>query len=176
MQATDGEKTLMPILRPYDTVGSTRFVDFDTTRPTWRTDPKKCHVSHVVADTQSWEQKMAQVLEAMPEVACYVKSHNLGFTIPNTLNGDERAYTPDFIVRLDDGNGASDLLNLIVEVSGEARKDKAAKVATARDLWVPAINNEGTFGRWAFVEVADPWNAEPTIRAVFRRAASATPV
>jgi type III restriction enzyme len=175
VQATEGEKALMPILRPYDTVGSTRYVDFDTTRPTWKTDPAKCHVSHVVADTNSWEQKMAQVLEAMPEVVCYVKNHNLGFTIPYTLSGDERQYTPDFIVRVDDGYGANELLGLIVEVSGEARKDKAAKVATARDLWVPAINNEEAFGRWAFVEVADPWNAEPTIRAALRRTPTATP-
>jgi hypothetical protein len=31
------------------------------------------NISHVVADTESWEQKMAQVLEDMPEVVCYVK-------------------------------------------------------------------------------------------------------
>ena len=67
---------------------------------------------------------------------------------------------PDFIVRLDDGHGPDDLLNLILEVSGEARKDKAAKVATARNLWVPAVNNHGGFGRWAFVEITDPWDAE----------------
>ncbi len=40
-----------------------RYVDFDTTKPVYATDPTKCHVSHVVADTESWEQKMAQVLE-----------------------------------------------------------------------------------------------------------------
>ena len=85
----------------------------------------------------------------MPEVVGYVKNQSLGFTIPYTLNGDERQYYPDFIVRLDDGHGADDLLNLIVEVTGEAKKDKAAKVATARTLWVPAVNNHGGFGRWA---------------------------
>jgi type III restriction enzyme len=26
-------------------------------------------------------------------------------------------------------------------------------------LWVPAVNNHGGFGRWAFVEVTDPWDA-----------------
>ena len=46
-----------------------------------------------------------------------------------------------------------------------ARKDKAAKVATARTLWVPAINNHGGFGRWAFIEISDPWDAKNTIRA-----------
>ena len=37
--STSGQKTLKPILRPYDTIGSTRYVDFDTTRPTYETRP-----------------------------------------------------------------------------------------------------------------------------------------
>ena len=98
--STPEMKTLLPILRPYDTIGSTRYVDFDTTRPVYRTDPRKCHISHVVADTGTWEQKMAQALEDMDEVVCYVKNHNLGFTIPYTLNGEEHGYIPDFIVRI----------------------------------------------------------------------------
>ncbi|MEP7200044.1 MAG: DEAD/DEAH box helicase family protein [Chloroflexota bacterium] len=169
-------KTIMPILRPYDAIGSTRYVDFDTTRPTYTTDPRKCHVSHVVADTGSWEQKMAQVLEEMDEVVCYVKNQNLGFAIPYTLNGEEHNYLPDFIVRVKlpssvvNGGRVGDggFLNLIVEVSGEARKDKAAKAATARTLWVPAINNHGGFGQWAFIEISDPWDAMSTIRGFLR--------
>jgi type III restriction enzyme len=178
-------------LRPYDTLGSTRYVDFDTTRPVYTADPNKCHISHVVADTGSWEQKMAQTLEDMEEVACYVKNQGLGFTIPYTLNGEEHQYMPDFIARViplsspnppslpeaEREGGASPLsvserglggevLNLIIEVSGEARKDKAAKVAAARDLWIPAINNHGGFGRWAFIEITDPWDAKNTIRAM----------
>jgi hypothetical protein len=30
---------------------------------------------------------------------------------------------------------------------------------------VPAINNDGRFGRWFFLEVTDPWDAEHLIRA-----------
>ena len=130
--------------------------------------PDKCHISHVVADTDSWEQKLAQALEEMPEVVRYVKNHNLGFTIPYTLNGEEHQYTPDFIACLDDGRGPADLLNLLIEVSGEAKKDKAAKVATARTLWVPAINHHGGFGRWDFIEISDPWDAESATRAHLR--------
>ena len=162
----DGPKHLKPILRPYDYTGSTRYVDFDTTRPVYSADPNKCHISHVVADTESWEQKMAQVLEEMDEVVYYVKNHNLNFTIPYTLDGEDRNYIPDFIVRVRDGN--EDLLNLIIEVTGEKKKDKAAKVATARTLWIPAVNNHGGFGRWAFLEIADPWDAKNTIRAFTR--------
>ncbi len=167
--STDGTAALKPILRPYDTLGSTRFVDFDTTRPVYATKADKCHISHVVADTDSWEQKMAEALEAMPEVVCYVKNHNLSFAMPYTLNGEEKNYIPDFIACIDDRQGADDLLNLIVEVTGEKKKDKAAKVATARTLWVPAINNHGDFGRWAFVEIADPWDAQNLIRAFLKQ-------
>ena len=114
---------------------------------------------------------MAQALEEMDDVVSYVKNQNLGFTIPYTLNGEERSYYPDFIVHVDDGAGRDDLLNLIIEVTGEKKKDKAAKVATARTLWVPAVNAHGGFGRWAFLEISDPWDAQNTIRAALRTAA-----
>ena len=160
----DARATLLPILRPYDTVGSTRYVDFDTTRPVYATREDKCHISHVVADTDSWEQKLAQTLEDMDEVVRYVKNHNLGFMIPYTLNGEAKNYVPDFIACIDDGHGPDDLLNLLIEVTGEKKKDKAAKVATARTLWIPAVNHHGGFGRWDFIEIADPWDAMTTIR------------
>ncbi|MCP9490913.1 MAG: hypothetical protein MSC31_13735 [Solirubrobacteraceae bacterium MAG38_C4-C5] len=53
-----------------------------------------------------------------------------------------------------------------MEVSGQALEAKQAKVTTARDLWVPAVNNLGELGRWAFVEIADPWDAQNTISAL----------
>ncbi len=86
----------------------------------------------------------------MPEVVrSYVKNQGLGFTIPYTIDGQQRAYVPDFIARIDDGHGADDLLNLIIEVSGARPKDKERRSSTARDLWIPAVNNHGGFGRWA---------------------------
>jgi len=173
VDSTPGERKLLPILQPYDPVGSTSYVDFDTTRPVWPTDPDLCHISHVVCDTDSWEQKMAQTLEDMDEVRSYVKNHNLGFFIPYTYEGEAHGYIPDFIVRLRDGAGqaapagagAPEPLHLIIEVSGEPKPEKAAKVETARSLWVPAVNNDGRFGRWSFLEISDPWDAKNTIRA-----------
>jgi type III restriction enzyme len=159
------EKSLKPILRPYDTFGSTGYVDFDTTRPVYTTNPERCHVSHVVMDS-NWEAKMAQSLEEMDEVVCYAKNHNLNFTIPYTINGEQKNYLPDFIVLFNDGK--ADLLNLIVEVSGEAKKDKAVKVATAKTLWIPAVNNHGALGRWTFLEILDPWDAKNTIREALK--------
>ena len=35
--------------------------DFDTTRPVYTSNPDKCHINYVVADTTSWEQKMARL-------------------------------------------------------------------------------------------------------------------
>ena len=190
VRSTPGEKALKPILRPYDAIGTTQNVDFDTTKPTYATRADRCHVSHVVADTDSWEQKLAQTLEDMPEVFAYVKNQNLGFTIPYTLNGEEHNYYPDFIVRIADGNISSpsprdegvgrgpgrgpgrgapeNLLNLVLECTGEKKKDKEAKVSTAKTLWIPAVNNHGEFGRWAFHEIRDPWDAQNLIRGELR--------
>jgi type III restriction enzyme len=176
VQSSEGTPALKPILRPYDTIGSSSNVDFDTTRPVYATRADKCHVSHVVADTDSWEQKMAHTLEEMDEVFRYVKNHNLGFTIPYTLDGEERQYNPDFIVVLDDGHGHENPLNVILEVTGEKKKDKLAKVATARTLWVPAINNHGGYGRWAFIEITDPWNARRAISELCRSGEMSEPM
>jgi len=163
--SAEGQPRLKPILRPYDRLGSTRYVDFDTLRPVYATRADKCHISHVVADTISWEQKLAQALEDMDEVAKYVKNQNLGFAIPYILEGEQKNYIPDFIACIHDGRGEDDLLNLIIEVTGERTAEKQAKVSTVKTLWVPAVNAHGGFGRWDFVEIQDPYDAKNLIRA-----------
>ena len=170
VESAEGEKRLKPILRPYGWEGSTRGVDLDTIKPVYQTDPQKCHLSHVVCDS-GWEGKMAETLEDMAEVRSYVKNQNLDFKIPYTFKMQEHNYIPDFLVRIDDGHGADDLLTLIVEVSGQKKKAKKAKTDTARALWVPAINNHGGFGRWAFLEITDPWDAQNAIRKALSQGA-----
>jgi type III restriction enzyme len=170
VQSTGGDKILMPILYPYDTVGSTRHVAFDTAKPVYTADARYCHVSHVVADTDSWEQKTAQALEELAAeglIRCYVKNQNLGFTIPYTHEGEEHAYLPDFLVLVN--AGSAEPLHLILEVTGQKKSDKAAKTATAQSLWIPAVNNHGGFGRWAFQEITDPWNVKKEIRATISK-------
>jgi hypothetical protein len=39
------------------------------------------------------------------------------------------------------------------------------EVVDARNLWVPAVNNHGAFGRWAFLEITAPWDAVNTMHA-----------
>jgi type III restriction enzyme len=173
--AEEGLAKLRPILAPYEWERTTDHVNFDTTRPVYATR-EKCHVSHIVCDTGSWEQKVAQALEDLDEVRAYVKNDRQpGFSIPYTVDGDQREYFPDFIARVDDGRGktSDDLLNVVIEVTGEMKKEKEAKVATAQRLWVPAVNNHGGFGRWAFVEINDPWRAKSILRSALGEAAAA---
>ena len=152
-----------PILRPYD--APARPASWISTPPArcYQTDPRNA-MFRTSWRTGDWEQKVAQSLEEMDEVLCYVKNYQLGFTIPYTFNGQEHGYITDYIIELDDDHGPDDPLHLILEVSGEARKDKAAKVAAARNLWIPAVNNYGGWGRWKFIEIVDPWDAKNTIR------------
>jgi type III restriction enzyme len=163
VRADEGKHRLIARLAAYDLTGSTRSVDFDTSKKVMATRPDRCHVSDVVADS-GWEHTVAERLEEMDEVRAYVKNDHLGFVIPYTHDGKPHDYLPDFIVRIDDGHGDHDLLNLIVEVSGQDLGSKKAKCEAARALWVPAVNNLGEFGRWAFIEIGDPWMVQGAIR------------
>jgi type III restriction enzyme len=167
--AHEGEVRVMPVLSPAGPVGATDGVDFETARPTYATRADKCHVSHVVADTEAWEQKVAQALEDRTDVLAYVKNTNLGFFIPYTIDGIERRYYPDFVARV--MHEAVGPVNVILEVTGRREQDKAAKVETAKALWVPAVNNQGGYGQWAFVEVTDPWNAKQSLTEALDRLA-----
>ena len=71
-----------------------------------------------------------------------------------------RRYLPDFIVRLDDGRGADDPLNLVVEIKGEKDATTQIKAETMRTLWVPGVNNLKSHGRWDFVEFSDVFAIE----------------
>jgi type III restriction enzyme len=161
---SNDQRRLLPILRPYDPIGTTALVGFDSTKKIYETDPQKCHLNYVVQDSD-WESNLAHTLEQMHEVLAYVKNQGLGFQIPYVFQGKQANYIPDFIIRYDDGR--EEPLNLILEVSGENKKDKQAKVATAQTQWVPAINNSGAYGRWAFIEIKDPWDGKSLIRATF---------
>ena len=95
------------------------------------------------------------MVEAHPKVHSYVKNHGLGFEVPYLSGSDNRRYRPDFIVRVDDGHGLEDLLNLVVEIKGFRNEDAKDKKATMETRWIPGVNNLGTHGRWAFAEFRD---------------------
>jgi len=150
--ASGGTQRLRAELQDTDRIGTTVGVTFDTVKKVWPADAAKCHLNLVPEDS-GWESDFVERIERMDEVKAYVKNQNLGFTIPYTCEGRPGNYYPDYILKLDDGHGDNDLLHLIVEVTGEKKKEKAAKVQTAETLWVPAVNNERAFGRWAFLEI-----------------------
>ncbi len=148
------EGRIVAVLDPYNSRGSTRHVNFITSKSCWATGarPPKCHISHVVLDS-SWEEQLALTLESHPRVLAYAKNQALGFEIPYLDGGTLRRYVPDFLVRLDDGG--EEPLNLVLEVKGLRGEADKAKAQTTRDLWVPGVNALGGFGRWGFAEFRD---------------------
>ena len=82
---------------------------------------------------------------------------NLGREVPYRYGSQMRQYRPDFIVRLDDGHGADDLLNLMVEIKGFRCEDAKVKKETMDTYGVPGVNHLRTHGRSAFAEFTDVW-------------------
>lgn len=154
------ETSIAAILDPYNAFGSTRNVSFNTSKTDlWKTSPARCHVNWVVLDS-SWEGEFCRVAEKHPRVRSYVKNHSLNFEVPYRCRTENRMYRPDFIVRVDDGHGDEDLLNLIVEIKGYRGEDAKDKRNTIETLWLPGINRAGRHGRWAFAEFTSVYAIE----------------
>ena len=160
-----GDRPVVAMLDAYNATGSTRFVNFNTSRDTrWQTAPDKCHVNWVIYDSE-WEAEFCRVVEGHPQVRAYVKNHNLGFEVPYRYGSEVRKYFPDFIVHVDDGRGADDLLRLVVEIKGYRREDAKEKAATMATFWVPGVNQLGTHGRWSFAELTEVYKFETDFAA-----------
>jgi type III restriction enzyme len=166
------EHPIHAILDPYNPVGSTAHVRFNTSKKDrWETDARRCHVNWVVLDSK-WEGELCRVAESHPRVKAYVKNHGLGLEVPYRFGSESRRYLPDFIVRVDDGRGPDDLLNLVVEIKGYRGEDAKEKKATMDTYWVPGVNHLGTFGRWAFAELRDVYTIESDFAAKVRKSFS----
>lgn len=146
----DGDEGELPRYEAHRPEGSTRDVDFWTSRPVKET--VRSHLNHVVADTAQWEQSAAYYLETDPHVVAYAKNFNLGFAIPYTDGGETREYLPDFLVRL--RHQDREVGTLILETKGYDPRGHL-KVAAAH-RWVHAVNAEGSHGRWAYRVVTSP--------------------
>ena len=160
-QADNRFLTILPVIRRFDPEGSTANVRFVTHKAVMSPPPEKSHLNHVVLDGargNSWEERLAEVLEQDPRVHSYVKNERLGFTIPYVHEGRSHDYVPDFLVRLVRRPDDDHERTLIVEVSGGQKSPgpTRAKAETARNQWCAAVNNHGGYGRWGYVEVRDP--------------------
>jgi type III restriction enzyme len=147
------QKVITAVLDNYNPVGSTKHVRFNTSRQDrWETSSEHCHINWIILDSD-WEAEFCRVAESHPRVRSYVKNHNLGLEVPYRFGSEMRRYRPDFILHVDDGRGADDLLNLVVEVKGYRGEDAKEKKIAMDTLWIPAVNNLGSMGRWAFYEL-----------------------
>jgi type III restriction enzyme len=106
------------------------------------------------------------VAEKHPNVRAYVKNYTLGFEIPYTYQGQEKVYLPDFILKIDDGHGDDDLLNLIVETKGQRDEQDKAKSEAVETFWLPGINSMKQFGRWKWVEIRGVYEMESRIDGI----------
>jgi type III restriction enzyme len=159
-RALVGTRPIKAVLDPYNPMGSTAHVNFNTSKTDrWETDPSRCHINWVILDSD-WEAEFCRVAEKHPKVKAYVKNHSLGLEVPYRYGSETRKYLPDFIVRVDDGHGEDDLLNLIVEIKGYRREDAKDKKATMDTYWIPRVNNLKTYGRWAFAEFTKVYQIE----------------
>ena len=155
-----GKRPILALLDPYNPVGSTAHVRFNTSKTErWETDARRCHLNWVILDSD-WEAEFCRVAEAHPRVRAYVKNHNLGFEVPYRYGSEQRKYLPDFICLVEDGHGEDDLLHLTVEIKGYRREDAKEKKATMDTYWVPGANNLGSHGRWAFAEFTEVYQIE----------------
>ena len=160
-----GERPIKVVLDPYNPIGSTIHVKFNTSRKDrWETDARKCHINWVILDSD-WEAEFCRVAESHPRVKAYVKNHNLGLEVPYRYGSETRKYIPDFIVLVDDGRGDDDPLHLIVEIKGYRREDAKDKKSTMETYWVPGVNNNGQYGRWAFAEFTEVYRIETDFEA-----------
>ena len=162
-----GGNRVLAMLDPYNREGSTRHVGFNTSQDRYATGPK-CHINYAVTDSD-WETEFCRVADNHDRVLAWVKNHNLGFEVPYRAGGEARRYRPDFILRIDDGHGPDDPLNLVVEIKGFRNEDAKDKAETMLTYWVPGVNNLGTMGRWDFAEFTDKWTIQTEFENVIRR-------
>ena len=156
--SSQGERSIKALLDSYNPTGSTRHVNFTTSKTgLWTTDSRKCHVNLAVLDSD-WEAEFCRAVESHPLVKAYVKNHNLGLEVPYLYGSTPRTYIPDFIVQVDDGQ--DDPLNLIVEIKGYRGEDAREKKNTMEAYWLPGVNALGEYGRWAFAEFTDVYDIE----------------
>ncbi|MBN7764075.1 DEAD/DEAH box helicase family protein [Nitratireductor aquibiodomus] len=151
----EGGGRVLAMLDPYNREGSTRHVSFMTSKDRYETG-ERCHVNFAVIDSD-WESEFCRVADKHSRVLAWVKNHNLGFEVPYSASGEARRYRPDFILRVDDGRGPDDPLNLVVEIKGARDEDDKDKAETMRTRWVPGVNALGDYGRWDFAEFTDVW-------------------
>ena len=117
------EKPIVAMLDPYNPEwAQPRHVHFTTSRT--RDGRRTANVSHEQGDTR--QQLGGGVLPSggSSTHVCVVREKSQPrIRSPVSLGARHAPYRPDFIVRVEDGHGEDDLLNLVVEIKGYRRED-----------------------------------------------------
>ena len=165
-RAEIGSRPVKAVLDPYNPVGSTLNVNFNTTKTLrHRTDPQRCHVNWAVLDS-TWEGEFCRVVEAHPDVYAYVKNQGLGLEAPYRSGSAARTYVPDFVVVVNDGLGGH--VHLVCEVKGYRGEDAKVKKETMETYWIPGVNNLRAYGRWAFAEFTEVYGMQAKFAAAVK--------
>lgn len=131
--------------------------------------PSKC--SHTAAACDSaLEARVAKTLDKMPTVKSWMRNHRrVGWCLPYYYVDRWRLYYPDFVARVDAGDGGD--FFCIIEVKGQDNDQARAKAHYARDIWVRAVNSVQEHGRWTFVQIGDEKTLSARLEAVSEEAA-----
>jgi type III restriction enzyme len=163
VRAQGSDQIVKAVIDPNNPESSSTHVSFLTTKDVRLTDLRRCHVNYVVCDS-TWEAEFARCAEDNDRVISYVKNQGLGLAVPYRDGDVPREYIPDFIVRVDDGCGTSDLLNVIVEIKGFKNEQVKLKKDTMTEKWIPGVNALGTYGRWTFAQFESVYEIEREFR------------
>ena len=155
--------------RPYSTIIKVDTESGESDRAYLR--PSKC--SHTAAACDSaLEARVARTLDRMPAVKAWMRNHRrVGWCLPYYFVDRWRLYYPDFVARVEVGNG-SDFF-CIIEAKGQDNDQARAKAHYARDVWTRAINSTKEHGRWAFVQINDEKVLGARLEEVQKEAAGA---
>ena len=165
----NGKDRLLPMPDPFNPEGSTDYVDFLTSK-TRLHECEKSHINIAVCDSD-WELEFCEILESDPGVFAWARNVGMGFDAPYTDDDKiSRMYRPDFIAKIGEGD-PDGMLNLVVEIKGIKDGHDQAKADTMNRLWVPAVNNDGGWGRWAFLEITDMQKARALLEKFTRPSA-----
>ena len=155
----DEDVVELPQYEAHRGVGSTRDVDFWTTKPVLECN--RTHVTYVVANAVPWEQSAVSRLDRDSHVIAFAKNVNLGFAIPYAYKDETREYLPDFLVRLQ--HGGRDVGTLILETKGY--DPLAMATVDGAQRWIAAVNAEGSHGRWAYRLVTAPTDLPAALKS-----------
>ena len=104
IRSSRGERSVKALLDSYNPLGSTRHVNFNTSKSKlWPTDSRKSHINYVVLDSH-WEAEFCQVAESHIRVSSPMpRTTTSALKCPTSSVPHLRTYIPDFVLHIDDG-------------------------------------------------------------------------